>query len=149
MTSHPTQFRSAAPSFPVPDVDRTVSWYQTTLDFQLTTAIRGHGAGQDDDSEDEHHEHTGPLVFAMVERDGVVLMLITSTEPVRPNREVLGATGALDLYIWLADAEAVYALHQQCLARGAVVLEAPYETPYDMVEVAIADCDGRKLVFGA
>ena len=143
-----TQFRSAAPTFPVPDVDRTVSWYQTTLDFQLTTAIRGHGPGENDES-NEHHEHTGPLVFAMVERDGVVLMLVTATEPVRPNREVLGATGALDLYIWLETPEAVRAMHQQCLARGAVVLEAPYETPYDMVEVAIADCDGRKLVFGA
>ncbi len=140
-------FLSAAPTFLVPDVERTVAWYEEMLGFEVMTSMRGHGEGQDD-SADDHHDHSGPIVFAILQRDEVAIMFATTTEAVRPNRMVAGASDAVDLYVWMDDDEALGAFLADCQQKGLV--SRPLEhTPYDMVEFAILDCDGRTLTFGA
>ncbi|TAJ16981.1 MAG: hypothetical protein EPO65_12155 [Dehalococcoidia bacterium] len=142
------KFLSAAPTFLVRDVERTVEWYEEMLGFEVVTLMRGHGPGQDD-AEDGEHEHTGPVAFAIIQRDDVALMLALASEPVRPNREVAGASDALDLYVWMESDEALGAFHADCEAKGLTIVRPLEHTFYDMVEFAVADCDGRILTFGA
>lgn len=141
-------FLNAATTFLVTDVERTIEWYERVLGFEVATSMRGHGPGQDDDVDDEH-EHTGPVVFAIIQRGDVAVMLAATTEAVRPNRDFPGASEAIDLYVWMAEPQDVADLHDLCEQRGVPAVRPLGETFYDMVEFAIADCDGRIIVFGA
>ncbi|MSP23464.1 MAG: hypothetical protein EXR66_10830 [Dehalococcoidia bacterium] len=76
-------------------------------------------------------------------------MLAATTEPVRPNRDFPGASEAIDLYVWMVEPQDVADLHDLCEQRGVPAVCPLGETVYDMVEFAIADCDGRMIVFGA
>ncbi len=141
-------FLNAAATFLVTDVERTVEWYERVLGFEVATSMRGHGPGQDDDVDDEH-EHSGPVVFAIIQRGDVAIMLAATTEAVRPNHAYPGASEAIDLYVWMAEPQDVADLHDLCEQRGVPAVRPLGETFYDMVEFAIADCDGRMIVFGA
>ena len=59
------------------------------------------------------------------------------------------APEAIDLYVWMAEPQDVADLHDLCEQRGVPAVRPLGETFYDMVEFAIADCDGRMIVFGA
>lgn len=142
------RFLNAATTFLVTDVERTIEWYERVLGFEVATSMRGHGPGQDDDVDDEH-EHTSPVVFAIIQRGDVAVMLAATTEPIRPNRDFPGASEAIDLYVWMVEPQDVANLHDLCEQRGVPAVCPLGETFYDMVEFGIADCDGRMIVFGA
>lgn len=144
----PKTFSSAAPTFLVPNVEQTIGWYEEMLGFEVATSMRAHGPGQDDE-EDGEHEHTGPVTFAILQRDEVAIMFAAASEPVRPNREARGAPEALDLYVWMADGQSVADLHDHCESRGVSLVQPLSETFYGMVEFALLDCDGRQIVFRA
>lgn len=117
----------SAPYFPVADVGRSVSHYETVLGFE-----REYVAGD-------------PPEFAICGRDGFGIMLRRVAEPER-IRPCEAQGGTWDAFFWIDDVEA---LHAELVARGATVVYGPIHQPaYDMLEIAIRDCDGHVLGFG-
>ena len=116
-----------APFFLVPDVVKSAEFYRDTLGFSF---------------EDFWGE---PPEFVMVKRDGIIIMLRQADNPeqVRPN--VADSALALDAYLWVNDADALYA---EFTAKGVRVIHEPCVTFYDIKEFTIVDCNGFALAFG-
>ncbi len=122
----PKLLRSAS-YFPVADVARSLTHYETVLGFQ-----REYAAGS-------------PPQFAIVSRDGlgVMLRLVAKPELIRPSES---QGGTWDMFFWVRDVDG---LHRELADRGATVVYPPtIQTAYRMKEFAIRDCDGHVLGFG-
>jgi catechol 2,3-dioxygenase-like lactoylglutathione lyase family enzyme len=116
-----------APYFPVPDVGRSVAFYERILGFRCE-----YSAGT-------------PLQFAICSRDGLAIMLrrVSAPELITPN-ELQG--GTWDAFFWIDDAQS---LHAEFNAKGVDVVYGPLiQEAYQMTEFAIRDCDGHVLGFG-
>lgn len=117
----------SAPYFPVADVERSASYYETVLGFR-----RDYVAGK-------------PTVFAIMSRDGIAIMLRLVADPAKivPS-EAQG--GTWDAFIWVNE---IAALHRELAAKGADVVYGPMiQEAYNMREFAVRDCDGHVLGFG-
>jgi hypothetical protein len=117
----------SAPYFPVPDVARTASYYESTFGFR-----REYVAGN-------------PPRFAICSRDGFAVMLrwVAAPDSIRPNES---QGGTWDAFFWIDDANA---LHAELAGRGATVVYGPLvQAEYQMREFAVRDCDGHVLGFG-
>src|SRR3954464_6892338 len=92
MAEQPERWR-VAPYFLVDDVVATANFYRDKLGFQYD---RFWGE---------------PPCFCMVRRRGVVIMLSQSTRPglMRPNRAADAEREPWDAYIWVDDADTLYA----------------------------------------
>lgn len=120
---------SIAPYFIVDDVVGTANYYRDKLGF--------------------HYERfwNDPPSFCMVKRRGIVIML-AQHEPsggMRPNHVIDSEGGAWDSYIWVDDADALYAEFQ---AAGAKVVRPICNQPYGCRDFDIEDCNGYRLCFG-
>jgi catechol 2,3-dioxygenase-like lactoylglutathione lyase family enzyme len=121
------QLSETAPVFRVSDVEAAAAYYRDCLGFS----------------------HDGlwgePPSFCMPFRDEVRVMLDQAADPddVRPN----GADEhGWDAYVWVADAEELFAEFE---TRGAhIVYDPVLRAEYDMKEFAVRDRDGYVLVFG-
>jgi len=121
------EFLQLAPQLVVADVVKTAEYYRDVLGFK----ILGYW-----------HE---PPVFAIIGRDGVELQLglADDVNRVQTSNNVQRKDG-LDLYIRVSDANALYA----ALALKTEIVEPLCKQVYGMLEFAVKDCNGFKIVFG-
>lgn len=116
-----------APEFLVADVVKAAEHYRDRLGF----AIIG-------------YFFEDPPVFAMVGRDGKIIMLSLMTGARGgSNRAYKGET--VDAYLWVDDVDA---LHAEFQATGADIVMAPTTRIYGMKEIEVRDHDGYVLCFG-
>jgi len=86
-----------------------------------------------------------PPGFAILERDGLHLMLKAVPEgtDVVPHGRL--QPGMWDAYFWIDDADA---LHADLAARGAMIAYPPCDQFYGCREFALLDPDGHEVGFG-
>ncbi len=120
---------TSAPCFIVDDVVSTANYYRDTLGF--------------------HYERlwNDPPSFCMVKRSGVIIMLaqLDTAGVMRPNHVVDPEGGAWDTYIWIDDADALYA---ELKARGVKIARAIGDRHYGCRDFDIEDCNGYRICFG-
>jgi uncharacterized glyoxalase superfamily protein PhnB len=118
-----------APYFLVPDVVAAANYYRDTLGF-------------------EYERFWGePPSFCMVERNLIVIMLaqIEDRAHVRPNSRADREGGAWDAYIWVKNADALYA---EFIAKGAKIARAICDQEYGCRDFDVLDLNGYRLCFG-
>ena len=120
---------SIAPYFIVDDVVTTANFYRNKLGF--------------------HYERFWgePASFCMVTRSGVVIMLsqFEKTGVMRPNRIVDPEGGAWDAYIWIENADALYA---ELKSKDVKIARDICDQPYGCRDFDVEDCNGYRLCFG-
>lgn len=119
---------SIAPYFFVDDVVATANDYRDRLGFQYD---RFWG---------------DPPGFCMVHRSGVVIMLAQHHESaVRPNHSADPGGDAWDAYVWVDDADALYA---EYVAKGVTIARPICDQPYGCRDFDVEDRNGYRLCFG-
>ena len=86
-----------------------------------------------------------PVNFAMVRREGFTIMLgaAVDPEPIVPNWK--RAHGLWNVYIWVADVDAIYAEYQ---ANGAIIDYTLGNKAYGVREFGVRDLDGYDIAIG-
>jgi catechol 2,3-dioxygenase-like lactoylglutathione lyase family enzyme len=126
-TAQQAQLIRSSPYFPVANVERTSTYYQTVLGFRTVYA-----GGT-------------PPRFAIVSRDGLAIMLrlVPDAAAIVPSER---QGGTWDAFFWVNDAQS---LCDELRANGADIVYGPIiQTEYDMKEFAARDPDGHVLGFG-
>jgi hypothetical protein len=120
---------SIAPYFIVDDVVRTANYYRDKLGFSYE---RFWGE---------------PPCFCMVQRSGIVIMLgqLERIGVMRPNRTVDPERGAWDAYIWIDNADALYAEYK---SKGVIIARDICDQAYGCRDFDVDDCNGYRLCFG-
>jgi len=120
---------SIAPYFVVDDVVTTANFYRDKLGF-------------------EYERFWGePPCFCMVRRSGIVIMLkqLEVIGVMRPNRTIDPERGAWDAYIWIDNADALYA---EFKSKGVIIARDICDQPYGCRDFDVDDCNGYRLCFG-
>lgn len=127
MTERPRWF--IAPYFIVDDVVTSANYYRDQLGFQYDRLWND------------------PPAFAMVKRNGVVIMLsqLETGGVMRPNRLVDPEGGAWDAYVWIDDADALFAEYK---SKGVRIAREVCNQIYGCRDFEIEDCNGYRLCFG-
>jgi uncharacterized glyoxalase superfamily protein PhnB len=88
-----------------------------------------------------------PPSFCMVERNGITIMLaqLEVSGMVRPNRTVDPEGESWDGYIWVENADTLYAEYK---AKGVKITRAICDQPYGCRDFDIEDVNGYRLCFG-
>lgn len=120
---------SIAPCFVVDDVVATANFYRDKLGFGYTRFWNE------------------PPSFCMVTRSGVVIMLARQGQPgaMRPNRLVDPEGEAWDAYVWIDDADRLYAEFE---SKGVKITREVCNQPYGCRDFDVEDCNGYRLCFG-
>ena len=120
---------SIAPYFVVDDVVTTANYYRDKLGFEYA---RFWGE---------------PPCFCMVRRSGIVIMLkqLEVIGVMRPNRTIDPERGAWDAYIWIDNADALYA---EFKSKGVIIARDICDQPYGCRDFDVDDCNGYRLCFG-
>jgi len=129
-TAAPVKRRwSVAPYFIVDDVVATANYYRDTLGFVFT---RFWG---------------DPPCFTIMTRNGAAIMLSQFEQAglMRPNSIADPDGGAWDAYIWIDNADALYAEYGQ---KGVTVIQPICDQEYGCRDFTIRDCNGYTLGFG-
>ena len=119
-----------APYFLVDDVVSTANYYRDRLGF-------GYERFWGD-----------PPAFCMASRNGVVIMLsrVAAKGVARPNgRAAPEAEDAWDAYVWVDDADALFAEFQ---SKGVTIARGLCDQDYGCRDFDIIDCNGYRLCFG-
>ena len=118
-----------APYFIVEDVVTTANFYRDKLGFDFE---RFWGE---------------PPCFCMVHRAGVVIMLKQLEKPgvMRPNSAVDPDGAPWDAYIWIENADALYA---EFKSKGVTIARDLCDQPYGCRDFDVEDCNGYRLCFG-
>lgn len=116
------RLREIAPEFGVADVERSAEYYRDVLGFDLDR-FEGYG-------------------FCFAVRDGLRIGL---QEVEDPPTDADPERGARDAYVWVDDADALYAEFDDA---GAEFVFGPLDRDYGQREFGVADPDGYLLVFG-
>ena len=118
-----------APYFIADDVVATANFYRDQLGFQYE---RFWGE---------------PPCFCMVWRNGVVIMLsqFETTGLMRPNHMADPERGAWDAYVWVDDADALFA---EFKSRGVKIAREICDQEYQCRDFEVDDCNGYRLCFG-
>ena len=120
---------SIAPYFIVADVVATANFYRDKLGFAYERVWGD------------------PPRFCMVHRAGVTIMLSQiEGAPVRPNRLADPGGDAWDAYVWVEDAEALYA---ELRGKGVTIARPICDQPYGNRDFDVEDCNGYRLCFGS
>lgn len=116
-----------SPVFVVPDVVASAEYYRDVFGFRILSYF------------------LDPPVFAMVERDSVVIHFGKATPGTSPSPNVnrRGQLG-LDAYIWVNDLDP---LHAELKGRGAKIVEPPSMRVYNCYEMVVEDNFGFRLAF--
>ena len=123
----------------VPSVNDALGFYQRILGFNL---VMGVPAG----SQEIVTAHgDAPLAFAIVERDGVELMLQSRQSLLQelPTLKRQPGGGFVSLYIRVTDARELY----ENIRRKVTVLKDLHTTFYGTEEFYVLDCNGYVLTF--
>lgn len=118
--------RAASPVLLVTDIHAAVAWWRDALGF-TTERLFGE-----------------PPSFAMVKRDGVIVMLAQHAGAPAANN--LAASTMWDVYLWVDDAKAVAA---RLAGAGFAVVRGPEPTGYACEEVETLTPDGHRICLGA
>ena len=89
-----------------------------------------------------------PPCFCMPHRDGLIIMLSQTQDAsiIRPNAKARGDE-SWDAYVWVKDADALYA---EVKPRGAIIAYAPVlQEEYGNREFGVRDRDGYLIAFGS
>ena len=123
------QILGIAPYFFVRDVVKAAEYYRDALGFSYPRLW-----GE-------------PPCFCMPQRDGVIVMLSETCDPIiRPNAKARGDE-SWDAYVWVQDADALFA---EVKPRGAIIAYEPcLQKEYGNREFAVRDLDGYLLAFGS
>jgi len=118
-----------APCFMVDDVVATANFYRDKLGFSY------------------ERFWNDPPSFCMVHRQGVIVMLalFEETGAVRPNRRLDPERGVWDAYIWIDDADALFA---ELKHAGVKITRDLEDRPYGCRDFEIEDCNGYGICFG-
>ena len=119
-----------APYFIVEDVVSTANYYRDKLGFRYERFWGGDPPG-----------------FTMVNRSGIVIMLGRLEERglMRPNNKAQADDGVWDAYVWVDDADALYAEYK---SKGVKIARPICDQPYGCRDFDIEDCNGYRLCFG-
>jgi uncharacterized glyoxalase superfamily protein PhnB len=120
-----------APQFLVADVVKAAEHYRDRLGFRIIGYF-----------------FEDPPVFAMVGRDDKIIMLSLTTDGTtgaRGGSNRAHKAEAIDAYLWVDDADALYAEFRQSQAD---IVMAPTLRIYGMKEIEVRDLDGYVLCFG-
>lgn len=85
-----------------------------------------------------------PPGFCMVWRRGIVIML-KQMPGGRPNRMVDPEGESWDAYVWVDDADALYA---EFTSSGVTIARPICDQPYGCRDFDIEDCNGYRIGFG-
>jgi len=118
--------RQIVPLFFTTDLPTTLAYYQEKLGFECL------GTWMD------------PPVYAIVARDRQAIHFRCAAPPTA-NPEKYGEE-LLDAYLYVADADSVYA---EFAAKGVEFARGLGDMPWRCREFVVKDCDGRLLAFGA
>jgi uncharacterized glyoxalase superfamily protein PhnB len=124
------QLLGIAPYFLVRDVVKAAEYYRDALGFSYP---RFWGV---------------PPVFCMPQRDGLTIMLDQARDAavIRPNSKACD-DDPWDAYVWVKDADALYA---EVKARGAIIAYEPLlKEAYGNREFGVRDLDGYLIAFGS
>jgi predicted enzyme related to lactoylglutathione lyase len=128
----PTTIRShwsIAPYFIVDDVEASANFYRDKLGF--------------------HYDRFWgePPCFCMVKHKGIVIMLsqIAGSGGAKPNRLADPHGEAWDAYVWVEDADGLYA---EFKANGARIVRDLCDQEYGCRDFEVEDCNGYRLCFG-
>jgi hypothetical protein len=88
-----------------------------------------------------------PPSFCMAKREGIVIMLAQLEEPglKRPNHTVEPEGGAWDAYVWIGNADALYA---EFKSKGVTIARDISNKEYGCRDFDVEDCNGYRLCFG-
>jgi uncharacterized glyoxalase superfamily protein PhnB len=118
-----------APYFLVADVVRTANYYRDVLGFS-------------------YERFWGdPPAFCMVRRSGIVVMLSQHGPDAhaRPNGRTDPGRDAWDAYVWVDDADQLFA---EFKAKGAAIVRGLCDQVYGCRDFEIDDPNGYRLCFG-
>jgi catechol 2,3-dioxygenase-like lactoylglutathione lyase family enzyme len=124
------QFFGIAPYFLVRDVVKAAEYYRDALGFNYSQFW-----GE-------------PPCFCMPRRDGITIMLSQTQDAsiIRPNAKARHDE-SWDAYVWVKDADALYA---EVKPRGAIIAYEPVlQDEYGNREFAVRDLDGYLIAFGS
>ena len=114
-----------APVLVVPEVEESLEYYREKLGFET------------------REWEPSPAQYGYAERDDCHIHFNHGEQP-RPNHEVV-QPDLFDIYMRVDD---VNALHEELEGRGADLLHAPIERPWNMLEIRVQDPNGYILAFG-
>lgn len=121
------EFIQLSPQLVVADVVKTAEYYRDVLGFKILG-----------------YWHNPP-VFAMVARGSAEIQLGLADDASRPQvSNCVQRKDGLDLYIRVSDAKALL----EELTGKVEIVEPLCKQVYGMIEFAIRDCNGFKIVFG-
>jgi uncharacterized glyoxalase superfamily protein PhnB len=124
----PAEFLQLVSQLVVADVVKTAEYYRDYLGFEIL------GYWQE------------PPVFAMIRRGSVELQLGLADDVTHPQiSNTAQRKGGLDLYITVGN---IQLLFDEMNARDIKIVEPLCKQVYGMIEFAVEDCNGFKLVFG-
>jgi uncharacterized glyoxalase superfamily protein PhnB len=117
---------SVAPVLLVENIHKSAEFWRDKLGFEPTL-------------------YGDPKNFAIVERDGVRVMLAQAPPKatIVPNWRVVPCTN--QAYIWVTDVDAMYA---EVKSRGAEIDFTIYNTPWGTREFGVQDPAGHDIAFG-
>ena len=121
-----TRFDRVAPVLPVRNVRAALAHYQ-----RLGFVAKAYGENAGDDA-----------VYGFLQRDRIELHLTRT-----PELRVAENTSAV--YVYVDDADALWAEWQAAAPSGGRFLDAPADTPYHLREFAYVDPDGNLLRIGS
>jgi predicted enzyme related to lactoylglutathione lyase len=118
-----------APYFIVDDVVATANYYRDELGFGY------------------ERFWSDPPSFCMVSRNGVIIMLaqLERSGLMRPNHSVDPEGGAWDAYIWVEDADALYA---EFKSKRVSIARDICDQVYGCRDFEVEDCNGYRICFG-
>jgi catechol 2,3-dioxygenase-like lactoylglutathione lyase family enzyme len=119
-------FRFSVPVLRVRDVAATVAWYRRHLGFSA-----------------EGFPERGPQEFAILERDGVQLLVRQNTGPARAKTD--GHSG-WDLYIWVDGVD--FSRLEAAMAVAGEIVRPLSALGSTMAELEVRDPDGYVLCIG-
>ena len=119
---------TVAPYFIVDDLVATAAYYRDKLGFQCR--LWG-----------------DPPTFCIAGRNGMSIMLsqFERTGLMRPNSVADPEDGAWDAYVWVDNADALYA---EFRSKGVKIVRDICDQPYRNRDFDIEDCNGYRLCFG-
>ncbi|HVH66440.1 MAG TPA: VOC family protein [Gemmatimonadales bacterium] len=88
-----------------------------------------------------------PPGFCMVKRRGIVIMLsqVGRTGVMHPNRLADPEGEAWDAYVWVENADALYA---EFTSKAVTIARTICDQPYGCRDFDVEDCNGYRLCFG-
>ena len=118
--------RQIVPLFFTTDIPATLAYYKDKLGFECLSTWMD------------------PPVYAIVARDEQAIHFRCAAAPTaNPDKY---DDELLDAYLHVEDADA---LHSEYAGKGVEVTRKLGNTPWNMREFVVKDCDGRLLAFGA